>query len=82
MGPVADPPPTPAGNPVRMTPGAPAQHEAAARLAAAGVTPPDVMIGRSLIGVLESEREGLVDPSRDAVVVGRDSLSRRGDGAD
>ena len=31
-------PPTPAGNPVRMTPGAPAQHEAAARLAAAGVT--------------------------------------------
>ena len=41
-------------------------------LEAAGVTPPEVMTGRSLMGVLESEKSGLVDPSRDFVVVGRE----------
>ena len=41
-------------------------------LEAAGVTPPEVMTGRSLIDVLASEKEGLVDPSRDSVVVGRE----------
>lgn len=41
-------------------------------LESAGVTPPKVMTGRSLLPVLESEKEGLVDESRDAVVVGRE----------
>ena len=41
-------------------------------LEAAGLTPPDVMTGRSLIDVLTSEKSGLVDPSRDFVVVGRE----------
>jgi uncharacterized sulfatase len=41
-------------------------------LESAGVTPPKVMTGRSLLPVLVSEKEGLVDESRDAVVVGRE----------
>ena len=41
-------------------------------LEAAGVTPPDVMTGRSLVSVLKSEKEGLVDATRDHVVVGRE----------
>ncbi|MCA9120002.1 MAG: sulfatase [Planctomycetaceae bacterium] len=41
-------------------------------LEAAGVKPPEVMTGRSLIEVLTSEKSGLVDASRDSVVVGRE----------
>ncbi|MDA1053701.1 MAG: sulfatase [Planctomycetota bacterium] len=41
-------------------------------LESAGVTPPEAMTGRSLITVLASQKEGLVDPSRDSVVVGRE----------
>lgn len=41
-------------------------------LQAAGVPPPEVMTGRSLVDVLRSDRQGLVDPSRDYVVVGRE----------
>ncbi len=43
-------------------------------LEVAGVTPPEVMTGRSLVDVLVSNKEGqgLVDASRDAVVVGRE----------
>ena len=41
-------------------------------LEAAGVRPPEVMTGRSLIDVLASQKQGLVDPSRDSVVVGRE----------
>ncbi len=41
-------------------------------LESADVTPPKVMTGRSLLPVLVSEKEGLVDESRDAVVVGRE----------
>lgn len=41
-------------------------------LEAAGVDPPAVMTGRSLVGVLESDKSGQVDPTRDAVVVGRE----------
>ncbi|MEX0641391.1 MAG: sulfatase [Pirellulales bacterium] len=37
-----------------------------------GVKPPDVMTGRSLINVLESEQTGLVDPTRTWVVTGRE----------
>lgn len=37
-----------------------------------GVTPPDVMTGRSLLPVLQSEKEGLVDPKRTWVVTGRE----------
>ncbi|GIW81580.1 MAG: sulfatase [Gemmatales bacterium] len=41
-------------------------------LEAAGVDVPKVMTGRSLVDVLTSTKEGLVDPSRDYVVVGRE----------
>lgn len=41
-------------------------------LDAAGVEIPDVMTGRSLLPVLTSEKSGLVDSSRDAVIVGRE----------
>ena len=41
-------------------------------LEAAGETPPAVMTGRSLLGVLTSSKSGTVDPTRDAVVVGRE----------
>jgi uncharacterized sulfatase len=41
-------------------------------LEAAGVAPPEVMTGRSLMQVLKSEKSGLVDPTRDCVVVGRE----------
>jgi arylsulfatase A-like enzyme len=39
---------------------------------AGGVKPPAVMTGRSLMGVLQSDRDGLVDPSRSWVVTGRE----------
>jgi len=41
-------------------------------LESAGVAPPDTMTGRSLLPVLKSKKEGLVDASRDSVVVGRE----------
>lgn len=41
-------------------------------LQAAGVEPPSVMTGRGLMNVLSSEKNGLVDASRDHVVVGRE----------
>jgi uncharacterized sulfatase len=41
-------------------------------LEAAGLTPPEVMTARSLIDVLQSERSGLVDPSRTFAIVGRE----------
>jgi uncharacterized sulfatase len=41
-------------------------------LEAAGLTPPQVMTGRSLISLLKSERSGIIDPSRDAVFIGRE----------
>jgi len=41
-------------------------------LAAAGQELPDVMTGRNLIPVLNSEKSGQVDASRDAVIVGRE----------
>src|SRR5262249_48048660 len=41
-------------------------------LEAAGESPPDVMTGRSVMNVLTSARAGLVDESRDYVVVGRE----------
>ncbi len=41
-------------------------------LEAAGVEPPDVMTGRSLVNVLKSKKSGIVDTSRDAVFVGRE----------
>ena len=41
-------------------------------LEAAGLAPPDVMTGRSLLGVLTSTEQGQVDPTRDYVVVGRE----------
>ena len=41
-------------------------------LEAAGLEPPEVMTGRSLMDVLASEKSGLVDPTRDFVVVGRE----------
>ncbi len=39
---------------------------------AAGLEPPKVMTARSLIKVLESDKEGLVDTLRDAAIVGRE----------
>jgi uncharacterized sulfatase len=39
---------------------------------AAGLTPPDVMTGRSLIDVICSNDSGLVDATRDYVIVGRE----------
>jgi N-sulfoglucosamine sulfohydrolase len=41
-------------------------------LEAGGVTPPEVMTGRSLLGVLRSGKSGLVDPARTWVVTGRE----------
>lgn len=41
-------------------------------LEAAGIEPPDVMTGRSLVSVLKSTKSGMVDASRDAVFVGRE----------
>jgi len=41
-------------------------------LEAAGVTPPEVMTGRSLVDVLTSDKSGQVDPTRDHVLVGRE----------
>lgn len=41
-------------------------------LEAAGLAPPDVMTGRSLVSVLTSEARGQVDPTRDHVLVGRE----------
>ncbi len=37
-----------------------------------GVTPPDSMTGRSLVGILKSDKSGQVEPKRDAVFVGRE----------
>lgn len=47
----------------------------------AGIKPPEVMTGRSLLPVLTSQKSGLVDPTRDYVVVGRErhvALAREG----
>jgi N-sulfoglucosamine sulfohydrolase len=41
-------------------------------LEAAGLSPPDVMTGRSLLDVLKSDRSGQVDPERTWVVTGRE----------
>jgi len=41
-------------------------------LEAAGLTPPEVMTARSLVSVLTSDKDGLVDPTRDFAVVGRE----------
>ncbi|GAB4160013.1 MAG: sulfatase [Planctomycetaceae bacterium] len=41
-------------------------------LEAGGVKPPSVMTGRSILPVLKSKKSGLVDPTRDYVVVGRE----------
>ena len=50
-------------------------------LEAAGVAVPDEMTGRSFLNVLLSDREGQVDPTRDAVVTARErhsSITRPG----
>ncbi|MBI4663475.1 MAG: sulfatase [Verrucomicrobia bacterium] len=41
-------------------------------LEAGGVTPPDVMTGRSLMNLLKSEKSGLVDSQRTFVISGRE----------
>jgi len=41
-------------------------------LEAAGAKVPKIMTGRSLIPILKSDKQGLVDPTRDFVVVGRE----------
>jgi arylsulfatase A-like enzyme len=41
-------------------------------LEAGGVEPPDVMTARGLWPVLKSDREGMVDPARTAVFIGRE----------
>lgn len=41
-------------------------------LEAAGVAVPEVMTGRSLLGILRSEKSGTVDPQRDAVFTARE----------
>ncbi len=41
-------------------------------LEAGGVKPPAVMTGRSLVGILKSDRSGQVDPQRTWVVTGRE----------
>jgi N-sulfoglucosamine sulfohydrolase len=41
-------------------------------LEAAGLTPPESMTGRSLVGMLKSDQSGIVDPSREAVFIGRE----------
>ena len=45
---------------------------AATFVEAGGLTPPEVMTGRSLLPILTADKEGLVDESRDSVVVGRE----------
>ena len=44
---------------------------------AAGLTPPEVMTGRSLVSVLTSKQAGQVDATRDFVVVGRGAPRRQ-----
>ena len=39
---------------------------------AASLTPPEIMTGRSLLPILKSEKSGLVDATRDSVIVGRE----------
>ncbi len=39
---------------------------------AAGLTPPEVMTGRSILGMLRSDASGAMDPTRDHVIVGRE----------
>ncbi|MEZ6053120.1 MAG: sulfatase [Planctomycetaceae bacterium] len=41
-------------------------------LEAGGVSPPEVMTGRSLLSVLTSKADGQVDPTRDSVITGRE----------
>jgi uncharacterized sulfatase len=41
-------------------------------LEAAGLAPPTAMDGRSLLPLLKSERQGIIDPARDHVIVGRE----------
>ena len=41
-------------------------------LEAAGIEPPDVMTGHSLVSVLKSSESGLVENDRDSVIVGRE----------
>jgi uncharacterized sulfatase len=41
-------------------------------LEAAGIQPPATMDGRSLLPLLKSEKSGLIDPTRDYVIVGRE----------
>lgn len=41
-------------------------------LEAGGVTPPEVMTGRSLMKVLQSDKSGQVDPERTSVITGRE----------
>ena len=41
-------------------------------LEAGGVKPPEVMTGRSLVPVMQSEKGGLIDPSRSWVITGRE----------
>ncbi|MDR0871074.1 MAG: sulfatase [Planctomycetaceae bacterium] len=38
----------------------------------AGLAPPDVMTGKSLLPLLKSEKSGQIDPSRDFVITGRE----------
>jgi uncharacterized sulfatase len=38
----------------------------------AGLTPPDCMTGKSILPLLQSEKSGQIDPSRDYVVTGRE----------
>lgn len=45
---------------------------AATFVEAAGLNPPEVMTGRSLVPVLKAQQGGLVDASRDHVIVGRE----------
>ena len=41
-------------------------------LQAAGLQPPEVMTARSLLPVLAADQSGRIDPSRDAVIIGRE----------
>lgn len=50
-------------------------------LEVAGLTPPEIMTARSLLPILKSTKNGLIDPTRDAVIVGRErhvALARAG----
>ncbi len=44
-------------------------------LEAAGVAKPEAMVGRSLVNILSSSSQGIVDPSRDHVLAGRERHS-------